>query len=344
MINWLLFSSFVFSMAMTVVGLMLDLTYELRYSPALSRYQEQQKARWPRFIEAEKTLLNHPVFAPRSRQKKDLSLKVSELTQGDRQTPLLDNETRKIILAMGTEWLKEKHKVEKLSPVESLFADIDEYDHWLISRPPSTTLATDLIVMTQVFLAYTYHYEPEAIREALQKTRHLSQILLSTEVMNLKRAGLSILEKEREFMSVLETRVLHARILWNPVSSRELKTYREHLLNISYFLSPLSSKEVLKKLFIDTPLPLGFCSVYFSKKSLLKWADLYMGSDFPLEPSFTETLSLLSQIKNKAGQSCLAGPDNKVALKKSWRAHLPFYRKIYALRTLLKAETTNHPL
>ena len=134
MLNWLIFSSFVFSMVMTCLGLMLDMSFQLKYKPAIEKYQQNQQRNLADYLKAEASYREHEIFGKKQAHRDDFLTRLTELSQGDLQKPLLPAATKKDFLSLGKKWLDQKHRVPKLESVESLFSEIEKYDQHLFSR------------------------------------------------------------------------------------------------------------------------------------------------------------------------------------------------------------------
>ncbi len=337
MINWMVFTAFVFSMAMTILGLLVDLTYQVQFAPQIENIRKEHSSNLPNYLQQQKEFRLHPIFRNRPPQKKDLAQLIAELRQGDLQRPLIEESVKKSIYALGANWMNQKHKLPKLDNVELLFAKIREYDHWNLPFDPDNDLASELIVADQIFLAWTFYFQPLAIREALEKSRVLSEILLTTQDLNYKRAGLAILQKEGELVEYMNSRSRSSKFLWSPVSKKQLKTYRYHLRHTADYLSPLTDQKIFKRLFFDSQLPLGFCSIFKKKFKMLKWSQKFLKPRFPLEPDFTISVTNIEGVQKLAETECVnwATPETPPA---SWIRWIPYYRRIYGAKMIINAE------
>ncbi len=338
MINWLFFCTFVLSLTMTILGILVDVTYQVQYAPVIDKIHSQHQQSLNSYLEQKNFYLKHPLFRPRLGERKDFAERISLLQQGDLAKPLIDKTVKKSLFSMGKQWLDQKHKIPKLENVEKLFADIQEYDHWILPSNPDNDLASDLIVADQIFLAWTFHFQPSAIRQALEGSRQLSEILLTTQDLNYKRAGLSLLEKEAEFVAFLKTRMRNARLLWTPISQKELKAFRKHLQQTASYLTPLAEPSLFAKVFFSEKPAVGFCAVYKEKYKLLKWSEGFLSPNFPLEPNFSASVKNMHQIQLRAEEECLHWKSPQPP-PVSWFRHIPFYRRIYGVKMINNAET-----
>ncbi len=337
MINWLVFSTFVLSMAMTILGLLVDLTYQVRVAPQIESLHQQQRKILPDYLADSKKYHQHAVFRPKLSSRQDFSQLLEKIQRGDLQKPLIDEKVKKSIYSMGPNWLDQKHKIPKLEPVELLFSEIEDYDHWTLPFDPDNNVASDLIVADQIFLAWTFHFQPIALRQALEKSRHLSRILLSTQDLNFQRAGLSLLEKENELLAFLKSRYRNYQILWTPVSQQELKAFRYHLRQTARFLSPLTEPKLFQKVFFSKRVPIAFCSIAKEKMQMLLWSQKFLQPRFPLEPNFSETIENIVKLEDKVKTECQnwkSPPSPQV----TWFQHIPYYRRIYGTKMMFHAE------
>lgn len=336
-INWLLFSSFVFSLVMTILGLMVDMTYHLQYKPKIQQLHALQEDKLAAYLQEDKKYQNHPLFKPYKNEKKDLASLLADIQKEDKDHPLIEAPVKKRVFAMGKDWLEQKYKIPEIPRVHQLFANIRDFDHWIVSEQTPSHLATDLVVAGQLSLAWTFYFKPTAIRQALENTRHLSKILLHTQNLSFKKAGLSLLEKESELMAHVTSRFHKSKFLWTPLSDKEIRNFRHHLAQTSAFLSPLSLQKVYDDVFFSGVEPMGFCAVFKRKRKLLQWSKIYLSPQFPLEPSFHQQLKNLDRVWKQAQTTCLNWPTDSLP-KAKWYHHIPYYRRIYAVKMILNAE------
>ena len=114
MVNWLIFCSFVFSMALTLLGVLVDMSYHFTYQPQIENWQQDQQHSLRPFLELNKKYQTHAIFRPRSSFSANLSDLLMEVQKGDLQQPLVDSEMKKEILSLGNNWLDQKHKIKKV--------------------------------------------------------------------------------------------------------------------------------------------------------------------------------------------------------------------------------------
>ncbi len=335
MLNWMFFCSFVFSLAMTIVGLLMDLTYQIQLAPQVKELQDRQQKNLSHYLELRSKVSTHPVFNPKLEQGEDFQNLWEELTKNKKQGQLLSLNEKKLIMAMGRNWLEQKHKIELPPSTVLLFKNIDTYTHWHPTKTLNTWDASDLIVSGQLYLAHTFHFEPLNIKESLRRVRHLSLILLSMDYLNFKRAGLSLLEKELTLFQALNEKVLDSEMLWAPISLAELRYYRLYLKNTLDMLSFLSSPTLLNQIYLEDITPIGFCSIIREKFKSLQWSEYYLTKQFPFEPNFKKTAETINKIKNKGISSCSVDPTSNMIVKNDWVSHIPYYRRLYAIKTLL---------
>ncbi len=324
---------------MTLMGLVVDLTYHLTYQPQINQWQSQQMADLETYLSEEKRFKSHPVFKPRAKLKGDLAETIAQLQEGDSLEHLISRDYKKEILSMGPQWLEQKHKISMTDTLRDFFDNIDQFDHWTLPANVQINQASDLIVAGQVLLAFSFHHQPDAIKASLEKTRHLSLILLQTPVLNFKRAGLSLLEKENQFMQHLSSRFHKAQLLWTPVNREELKSFRKHLGQTAHYLSHLSSPQLLRSVFLNNEKPLAFCSVLYLKLPLLQWGRQFLSPQFIFEPNFRETLALVDEVQSVYASQCPPSPDSH-EIKSSWIRLIPYYRRIFGIKLILNAEVT----
>ncbi len=342
MLNWLIFCSFVFSFAMTLLGVGVDLAYQLQMRPEIEKIQTKHLESLTDYLKSEKHWQSHPLFRTKRENKRNLSELLQTISQGDLQNTLVPLKTKKEILSLGGNWLEQKHKIKYEPTIDAFFSEVQSFDHWHTTDEVTTEVTTGLVVASQIFLAYTFYRNPESLRQALEKTRHLSSLLLQAEPMNLKRTGLSLLEKEQVFMNFLNSRFLKTKILWSTIEPSELRAYRQHLARTSEYLSPLTSPEVLSKVFQDQ-LPIGFCGIFKIKQPQLQWAHFYLGGQFPLEPDFSETISHVQRISRRAKSECRTW--SEISLPPlSWARFAPYYRRLYGVKLLIASEKRGYAL
>ena len=338
MVNWLIFCSFVLSFSMTILGLLVDLTYQTQIAPKVQSFQQEQIQRLPEYIEDKRFFSKHKVFSPPSRNGKNFADLYGKIIAESPSQRLVDFEQKKTVLALSDSWLDKKHKITFTDEIDQLYNEVEEYSYFKIPEDLDNTVASDLIVSGQVFLAHTFHYQPEALREALSKVRHFARVLLTSEDLNFKRAGLSLLEKELQFMELLKEEWYKAQLIWTPVPPNEIRGFRKFLAHSSQSLSFLTPPEVLTKAFLGENPPPGFCAVMKEKRFFLRWSRVFLNSRFPFEPDFAPNIKAIGEIQKMGLDRCHSiNSNDKMPKGAPLAAYVPYYRRLYGIKILLKA-------
>lgn len=335
MINWLVFSTFVASFTLTLMGLFVDLTYQMRYQPQLTSLHEQLIAELPHYLQSKDDFSKHPIFSPETHKTKDLTQFFQKNTPG-----LIDKKTKQAVLSKGKNWLD---KVAVLPLPDNLllfFKSLKEYDHIGVSLAQSIH-ASDFIVISQIYLSNAFHFAPIPLEQALNQVRQLSIMLLKSSHLAYKRAGLSLLSKERDLFEFIQSRRHVRQLRWTLIPEKQIKSFNDFLNNTAVFLSYLTPPQALEKIFLDNKLPSGFCAVFYEQKDILNWSQPFLMNHFPFEPNFQMTLSRIDKIAQKAKQYC--PPQNpKLNVTASWVSHLPYYRRLLAVKILLNKSKQDH--
>ena len=323
---------------MTLMGVLVDLTYQLKVMPKIENLHQQHQSQLGEYLKNKEKYQKSDLFNPKDLNGENFALLLQRAVSKNDGESLVQPELKKEIFSLSEKWLAQKHKVQLPDNIKTLFRKILDYDQWQPVTELNTELATDLIVSCQLFLAYTYYFQPTASQEALRRVRHLSRILLQMEDLNFKRAGLSLLEKEREFISYINSRHTKFNLMWTPISNKELQTYRKFLNQTSQYLSYLGSPKLLDSVFLSEQPPIGFCSIIKSKTQLLNWSKKFLDSNFPFEPDFSETVSRIMKIKELSNSQCDLKQEQVIAEHGDIVSLIPYYRRLYAINMLLEAD------
>lgn len=337
MINWLIFCSFIASLTLTLLGLIVDISYQVQYVPQLETLQKKQLEQMPSYREDHEFFLKHPVFAIHKPKKTDFNTFFTQIMTQSRGSLVAPSKKTKI-LALGSEWVEKRNLIEPNPISDQLFAQVHNYDHWNLD-PREVEVwglsATDLIVSGQIYLSNALHFSGEDILLSLEQSRHLSRILLSTEILNFKLAGLSLLEKEQQILDFMNRRQLATRPSWQAVPLHEIKRYRKHLTATASYLTPLTPSKILQEIFLGKEPPVGLCAVYMNKKELLTFSRGFLEPWFPMEPNFSDRLATISTIRERVEEECNPSPPD-VKVEFPIIRNLPFYRRMFAMNILLK--------
>lgn len=345
MINWLIFCTFVLSFSMTLLGIAVDLSYQVQMAPKVLGFQDQQINELTHYMEAKDHFSSHPVFTPPSEKGQNFAELYRNIIEEAPEHKLVSRQQKETVLAFSQSWLDKKHKINFTDQIDLLFKEIEKYSYWQPTETVDNSVASDLIVAGQIFLAHTFHYQPQALREALGKVRYFARVLLTTEDLSFKRAGLSLLEKENQFLDLLREQWYKAQLIWTPVPLDEINKYRKFLSATSMKLSYLTPPEVLKTVFQRGQEPPGFCAVLREKKTFLEWSRVFLSARFPFEPDFNSNISALDQIQSHGREVCHfeVSPKpkhNSVPLA----AYIPYYRRLYGIRVLLNNQKVEEHL
>lgn len=337
MARWLIFCSFIFCLSMTLLGLILDLTYQLHYKPLVSDWQSKISQISDGFQIEKDHFDKHPFFSKQPKEGTDFADYLRERITEEKAYVLVNRETQKSVLSLGVRWLEKRHLIKPSELIEEVFQKVQAYSKWSVYktlRLNSKLESTEFIVSGQILAANAVHSSPENLIDTLVKIRHMAFLLLASENFNFKLAGLSLLEKEAHILDYIKDRRLKMNGEWHLIPAQELKRYRKFLkltYNLYGYLTPTN---ILKKHFLDTSLPIGFCSIYFEKQHFIDWMEPFLNSQFPFEPSYTESLSVLEKIQHRAQESCYSESDNKNS-EVPFITKIPYYRRIIGLQYLL---------
>ena len=62
MVNWVLFCSFIISLTLTLLGVLVDLTYSLQYQPKIEKLHSDQGSEMEILLQEQNFFHDHPVF------------------------------------------------------------------------------------------------------------------------------------------------------------------------------------------------------------------------------------------------------------------------------------------
>lgn len=335
MVNWIVFCAFIASLGMTLMGLVVDLTYQLQYKPKLSRFQDIQSNKLESYL-AEKSFFDkHPVFHQNPKNQRDFNNIFLPLME--RYSSLVDIEAKKKALAYGDKWLEKRHLVDPNEQLDHIFSQVHNFQHWNLTADiveKYQLSPSDFMVINQIYLSNAFYYSPKEVLVSLEQSRNLAKVLLSTEILNFKLAGLSLIEKEHQFINWLIQRKVTGFESWKLVPPETITRFRRFLNQTSEFLNYLTPKDVLDKAFLTASLPTGVCAILNDKQVVLQWAEPFLNQNFPFEPSFQSSLKVIDQVVDKTRQHCHTKIGN-ASTKTPFVVNMPYYRRLYALRVLL---------
>lgn len=328
---------------MTIFGLFVDLTYQLEYAPKIAEFHGQQEAKLESYLHERSFLSTHPLFAAQSSEGSNFNDYAANFVMKNPAQTLVKMDDRKKVLSAGKKWLEKRHYIVTNEAINSLFGEMDKYSYWKLTESianENLLSPIDLVVAGQIYLQNIYQDNPQEIASALAKTRKLSALLLSTDSLNFKLAGLSLLEKEHQLINEMNAKKNAEFIAWEPVPLTDLKRYRVFLESTNFYLNFITSPDILTKVFLDKTPPPGLCAVYNQKQLVLDWAESYLQSNFPFEPNFSSNIATIDKIKNQMAQNC-TGPFAKYNGERTLASRLPYLRRIRGIDFLLQP---GHPL
>lgn len=332
MLNWLFFTTFIMSLMFTLLGLLIDVTVQTQYLPQLESLQKKQQQRLKTYFELREQFADQPLFN-QSRETTLYPLKISKYIP-NAQTPLVDAQTQYATLTLASNWMQKRHKLAVSPKVENFFKDITQYDSWPLTEKELSELnisPSEFIVAAQLHLAQAYYANTTPLLVALRNVRHLAKLLISTSFINCKRAGLSILEKERDFIQFTAARKNSKSGDWTLVPQKKLQNYIKMMDMTETYLSALNTPLTLKQVFFNNDLPIGFCAVFHKKQGAIQWEFAFLAPQAPFEWSFQDSINLLKDVEKVALTKCpqLAGTLTSVPLP--WAHKIPYYRRLFAL-------------
>lgn len=339
MLRWLLFCFLVASISMTLLGLFVDLTYQLKYAPKIAQMREEQQAKLEHYLQEKAFLASHPVFSPPSRESGNFDEYVALVVSKNKGGAFVNSQDRKKVLSAGKKWLHKRHLTPTNERLGDLFEQLDQYHFWKLTEPianESLIAPIELVVAGQVFLANQFHTTPRDVSLSLAQTRKLSTLLLSTDRLNFKLAGLSLLEKEHHVINELNNGKKAEFVSWELIPLSELKRFRVFLEQTGFYLNFITPPEILNTVFLEKSLPPGFCAVFHKKQILLDDAEVYLKNNFPLEPSFAPNIASIDEIEDQAEKHCL-GIVKKEREPQPIASRLPYIRRIRGIDFLLNS-------
>lgn len=327
---------------MTLLGLIVDISYQVKYTPQLERIQQRQKNQLATYLVEKRYFSEHPLFKQQTNPVRDFSSLFSQALNKEAKQELVSFQLKKEVLSSGDKWLEKRNLKSSSAKIDKIFSQVHNFDHWILTKKTlkeTTVTATDFIVMTQIYLSNALYHSPDDIIISLEQTRNLSKVLLSTQILNFKLAGLSLLEKEKDLINFMIRRKISGAENWTTISQQEIKRFRNFLDSTNSFLNLITPETVLNDVFLKDDLPVGSCALYNQKKDFLAHIQVFLTPLFPFEPSFQDNIRVFDKIKATSLTSCQATPLRPLP-KASYIQHIPYYRRIFAVKALLEKSET----
>ena len=190
MFNWLIFLSFSFSCALTLLGLFVDLSYQIQYQPRLEALHKKQKKDFLILLDQKRKWIQHPLFGHKGRKGQDLSTVIDKAP-----TSFVSLDLKKKILKTGDRWLEKRNQFPMGQELQSFFDQLENFDHFYPATDgPFQIKASDFVVMGQLYLFHSIYFSDLSLEHSLSQVRRLAKILISSPFLDYKRAGLSLLD------------------------------------------------------------------------------------------------------------------------------------------------------
>ncbi len=322
-----------------ILFVMVDLVDQIKYQPLIKQWQTQQKNQIDSWLKDDQFYRGHELFAPPNTRLADYDPTFRSTLKND--WPILKPDNRQKILALGKHWLDKKILLSETEPLQSFFIKSLDFNSWSLKssdfESPSFKII-DFVVMGQALLNHTRWQAEASLESPATPVRHFARLLISTEHFDFNRAGLSLLEKELEFLADLALKGRKLDKLSQLLSKEDIKRLRLYYDRISSALNPINSPENLELFFTQPQLPLGFCAAFHKKREAFSWSEAYLKPSFLFETSFKEQFKNWQQIEDKAQSHCTLQEDTLTDMNHSWVRFLPFYRRVYAYQQILKLE------
>jgi hypothetical protein len=328
---------------MTLLGVILDLTFQLHYSPMIESRQQKLTESTDSYLKDKVFFESHPLFSRNQGTGTDFADYLRSRVSSDKKHILVNHDLQKTTLSLGKKWLEKRHLIKPSSMIEEIFNRVQTFSRWSVRKTLTLNPQMDpaeFIVASQVYIANSYYTNPNLLVDTLAKVRHMASLLLSSENLNFKLAGLSLLEKEKELLDFMVYKKMPLNGSWEIIPKSQLNRYRKFLYKTYDYLSFLTNPRTLSQLFIKNSLPPGFCSIYHERWPFNQWIRSFLEPQFPFEPSFTDHFQVFAKIKKKAIKNChsvkeLLTTNTSIGMK----ARIPYYRRIFALKILLDSTT-----
>ncbi len=322
-----------------IAALFVDLIDQIQYQPKIKKWQDQQLRRVASLKKEDLFYQNHSLFERDTDHSSDFNpFFISSVKQS---LPLLSSQEREKIISLGPKWLEKKVLLNDIQPINSFFLKSMDFNFWTIKdsefKDPHFN-AIDWVVMGQALMNHARWSGPSDIHNTTKPIRHFAKLLLSTELLELNRSGISLLEKEIDFTNGRLIQASEINKIHHPLKKDDLNRIRKYYDKLSSLINPLSSPESFQFLIEHPSLPVGFCSVFNKKRDFFSWGSPYLNPTFLFESSYEQQFKLWNEVKMKAQKHCNNYENDSPINNKSWIRFLPFYRRIYAQGRLLKQE------
>ena len=276
--------------------------------------------------------------------------------EGQKQTALVDQETRVALMRTGNDWILQIAKGHMPKPDLSLFKELSKFDYWNIELgspiddlsqkhifvpPPLLPLPDTSDLIAAVKLRLIKGGLEKDFVSALRETRELGRLLLTTENTQLMLAGLFIFDFERIAYRYYVDQLKFDSKLWTPTDSNVTRRARRAVLATRAYLRLWTPAENLQETFLGPNVPPGICAAIndavpfdFALRKVLE-------PHWPFEMDTRSEYARLDRIVLKAQTECRLRYLTSILEFGSFRVRvpgpllfldLPYSRKIFGLR------------
>ncbi|MCB0377712.1 MAG: hypothetical protein KDD33_04405 [Bdellovibrionales bacterium] len=336
--RWLLFLTFVACLSLTLLGLVLDIGFQVYYQPLISQWQKTRDQQLSQYRKEKAHFEQHSFFSSTEMESGEdfADFLLSRLNKEDPQA-LINKRLQSQVLSSGNEWTAKLNWIEPKEAILEIFNGIKLYKRWSLHRTlqsfPNLS-AIELVVAGKIYLNHTIHKDYDNIKAALENVRHMARLLTQSENLNFQLAGLSLLEKERDVLDFIAARKLALTSEWQTFEQKELDRYRDFLFSTYEYFDLMNKPQQMNAIFVEDSLPTGFCSIYHKKRPLIANTVPLLTNSFPFEPTFQSHLDVLEKIDWKARENCQSYVERARKTLGLW-AHLPYLRRIVAFKQII---------
>lgn|GEM_PF-4577690 len=334
-LRWLLFYCFIASLIMTVVGVSFDMIYRNGYKPIMKKWRAEKEAELPIYLKEKTFFADHTFFRNDLEKKPDLG---NHIESAIGPKPLLTTENRLTVLNLRNRWLSKSFRMPHNLPTEKIFSQLSKYQSLMTPFSGDAPEAFDYVIISQIHMVNMMRTKKPKLAKATEDAANLAELLMKSELLDDKLSALSIMDKVHEFKDYHRERTPAVKFSDEQLVSKDvLRRYRHFLFQTYDYLDFLVGKNVMEKVFLQTPLPPGFCAIFHKKEGHLQVANNYLNRRIPFEPNFSGESKNWNEIRSLAKEQCLLSIDRDQSKKlQSVANKIPFLRGLFGLAHLLR--------
>lgn len=309
---------------------------QTRVDPIIADYRAIQAKHLALFQDDQEFLRRFPLFSLTPAYSHDVGellnpklqwepISVTETSGTAKEAPLAPPLAvpRKVIeqvLRYRNDWMRHHHRLMEIAKIDfSIMEALAKYDYWdLEARSPIALLieegrwdaraplpmprTIDLITLAKLRLAAGA--ERKVPLAALQQTRSLATLLLTTENMNLQLSALALLDIERRAFRYYVDKGQLQDSAWMPIPRAVTRRAARAIQATGGYLQIWTEIKTLDAVFISNPLPAGFCAAMNEALPKILGLRLHLEHHWPFERDLRPAYRTIDIILARAFSNC----------------------------------------